>query len=173
MDNKPTPLVLGGIEIVQSAGPIRQRYEAMGGSGELRLSGGTGIKMTHWSKTATSCSGAGPLDPGLDALDYSQPLELLCVQPRAMFGTAREFTLPAAAARRADVAPWAWARVGDGWVDAAVALAGDLATVAEVAGASGYRVFWLPRLVVFTDGVVSEFDENTGYYDWSLEAREV
>ncbi|MCY1361743.1 hypothetical protein D9M69_484210 [compost metagenome] len=93
--------------------------------------------------------------------------------PRAMFGTASEFTLPAAAKRRSDVAPWAWARVGEGWVDTAVTMAGDLATVAEVAGASGYRVFWLPRLVVFTDGIVSEFDEATGVYDWSLEAREV
>ncbi len=65
MDNAPTPLVLGGVSIIQHAGvgPIRQRYEPIGGSSVLRLSGGTGIKMTNWSRTATTVSGTGYLDP--------------------------------------------------------------------------------------------------------------
>ncbi|OQR35918.1 hypothetical protein BWR15_06210 [Pseudomonas sp. T] len=171
--NEPIPLVLGGIAISQHSGPIRQRYEAIGGSTEFRLSGGTGIKLTHWSKTATSASGTGYLDPGFDALDFAAPQELLCVQPRAIVGTSRVFALPAASNRRPDVEPWGWARVGAHWVDTSVALSGDSAELAEVQGASQYRVFWLPRLVIFSDGLVKEFDEGTGLYDWSLEAREV
>lgn len=170
---EPTPLVLGGVEIVQQAGTIRQRYEPIGGSTSLRLSGGTGIKMTNWSRTATSASGTGYLDPGLDALDYSQPLELLCVTPRAMNGTSTQFALPPADQRRPDVSPWGWARVGSGWVDTAVSIQGDAAELAPVNGATAYRIFWLPRLVVFTPGLVREFDEATGLYDWSLSAEEV
>ncbi|MDF3931400.1 hypothetical protein [Pseudomonas citronellolis] len=174
-NNAPTPLVLGGVSIIQhaGAGPIRQRYEAMGGSSTLRLSGGTGIKMTNWSRTATTASGSGYLDPGLAALDYSQPLELLCVAPRAMNGTGRQFSLPAAEQRRQDVAPWGWALVGADWRDTSVQLTGDSAELAAVPGASAYRVFWLPRLVVFTPGLTYEFDEASGLYDWSLSAEEV
>lgn len=172
-DNKPTPLVLGGIEIIQHAGPIRQRYEAIGGSTTFRLSRGTAIKQTHWRRTATSVSGNGYLDPGVFALDFSEPLELLCVQTRSMDGSGPVFTLPTADHRRQDDLPTGWARVRDTWIDTTVQLDGDTAHLGEVVGAQGYRVFWLPRLVVFTDGLVTEFDNATGLYDWSFEAQEV
>lgn len=171
--DKPIPLVLGGIAIEQYVGPIRQRYEPMGGSTELRLSAGAGVKMTHWTRTTTSISGTGNLDPGFDQLDYSGPLELLCVKPRAMNGTVPVFALPPAAKRRSDVLPWGWALVDGQWRDTAARLVGDSVQLSPVNGAQAYRVFWYPRLVVFTDGIVSEFDEGTGLYDWSLEAREV
>lgn len=175
MDNTPTPLVLGGLSIMQhaGAGPIRQRYEPIGGSTSLRLNGGTGIKMTNWSRTSTTASGSGNLDPGLFALDVSQPLELLCVAPRAMIGTTRQFALPPAAQRRPDVAPWGWAYAGGRWLDTLVDMNGDSAELQVVAGASAYRVFWLPRLVVFTSGLSYEFDEASGLYDWSLSAEEI
>ncbi|MBD9499938.1 hypothetical protein IB256_04045 [Pseudomonas sp. PDM17] len=173
--HEPTPLVLGGVSIRQrmGVGPIRQRYEPIGGSSMLRLSGGTGIKMTNWSRTATTASGSGYLGPGLDALDYSQPLELLCVAPREMIGTSPLFSLPAAEQRRPDVAPWGWALIGSNWRDTPVQMAGDAAELEAVPGASAYRVFWLPRLVVFTSGITSEFDEATGLHDWSLAAEEI
>jgi hypothetical protein len=167
------PLVLGGIAIWPAAGPIRQSYEPIGGSSVLRMSLGAAVKLTHWSRTRTSASGSGWLDPGLDALDYSQPLELLCVKPRAMDGTGTAFTLPSADQRRSDVQPWGLARVGDRWTETALVLAGDEAQLTAVAGATAYRVCWYPRYVVFTSGLVSEFDDNTGRYDWSLSAEQV
>jgi len=167
------PLVLGGIAIWPAAGPIRQSYEPIGGSSVLRMSQGAAVKLTHWSRTRTSASGSGQIDPGLDALDYSQPLELLCVKARAMDGTDRTFDLPPAEQRRADVEPWGMARVGDRWVETAVAVAADQAQLAAVAGATAYRVCWYPRYVVFTAGLVSDFDESTGLYDWSLTAEQV
>lgn len=175
MDNTPTSLVLGGLSIIQhaGAGPIRQRYEPIGGSTSLRLNGGTGIKMTNWSRTSTTASSSGNLDPGLFALDVSQPLELLCVAPRAMIGTTRQFALPPAAQRRPDVAPWGWAYAGGRWLDTNVDMNGDSAELQAVVGASAYRVFWLPRLVVFTPGLSYEFDEASGLYDWSLSAEEI
>lgn len=174
-NNEPIPLVLGGVAIRQAKGigPIRQRYEPIGGETILRLSKGTAVKMAHWSKTATTASGSGYLGPGLDGLDYNQPLELLCVAPREMIGTSPQFSLPSAEQRRPDVAPWGWALVGDSWRDVAVQMDGDAAALEPVVGASAYRVFWLPRLVVLTSGISSEFDENTGLRDWSLSAEEV
>ncbi|MDU4253925.1 hypothetical protein [Pseudomonas sp.] len=175
MTNVPTPLVLGGISIIQhtGVGPMRQRYEPIGGSTTLRLNQGTGIKMTNWARSSTTASGTGVLDPGLDGLDYSEPLELLCVQPRAMIGTGRVFALPPAAQRRPDVLPWGWAYAEGRWHDTTVVLQGDSATLGEVPGATAYRVTWLPRMVVFAQPLSKEFDESTGLYDWSLSAEEV
>ena len=90
-----------------------------------------------------------------------------------MNGTGPAFALLPAANRRSDVLPWGWALVGGQWRDTAAQLVGDSVQLAPVNGAQAYRVFWYPRLVVFTDGISSEFDEGTGLYDWSLEAREV
>lgn len=167
-----TALVLGGVSITPSSGPVRQRYEPIGGSGVLRMADGTGYKQTHWRKTRIISSGSGPLDPGLEQLDYSGPLELWCVKPLAVGGTALAYELPPAAKRRPDVAPWAWAQIGDGWVETPLSMLDDIATVAAVPAASRYRVSWLPRYEVLTDGVISDFDESSGRYDWSLDAGE-
>jgi len=165
-------MVLGGVPITPSSGPIRQRYEPFGGSTEQRMADGTGYKQTHWRKTRITSAGSGPLDPALEQLDYSRPLELWCVKPIGVSGTALAYELPPIAKRRPDVAPWAWAQVGGGWVETPLDVLGDIATVTAVPGAISYRVSWLPRYMVLTDGVISDFDESRGLYDWSLEARE-
>ncbi len=167
-----TPLVLGGIAIAPHSGPIRQRYQAFGGSSEIRLASGRGIKQTHWRKTATTVSATGYLDPALDLLDYSRPLELLCVTPRWLPGTGLVYQLPPAAQRRSDVAPWAIALQGEHWVDTSLTLEGDQATLAAIPHARGYRVGWLPRLIVLTDGVIYDKDQGSDLVSWSLEARE-
>lgn len=167
-----TPLVLGGIEIHPYSGPIRQSYQAFGGSSELRMASGRGHKQTHWRKTSTSISATGHLDPALESLDYSRPLELLCVAPKWVGGTGLVYELPDAEQRRPDVAPWAIAMVGAGYVDAALVLNGSVATLSAVAGARSYRVGWLPRLMVLTDGPVTDTDDSSELVDWSIEARE-
>ncbi|RMH86429.1 hypothetical protein EA796_00945 [Pseudomonas sp. AOB-7] len=166
------PMVLGGVPITPHSGPVRMRYEPFGGSAELRMADGTGIKQTHWRKTRILASGSGPLEPALEHLDYSGPLELWCVKPLAISGTALQYQLPAAASRRPDVAPWAWAEVAGRWQDVAVAMDGDLATLTPPPGAGRYQVFWLPRYSVLTDGLVTDWDESQQRCDWSLEARE-
>ncbi len=167
------PLVLGGIAIVPHAGPIRQSYEPLGGSSVLRLSLGAAVKLSHWHKTRITASGTGWLDPGLDALDYGQPLELLCIKPRAIEGRALSYTLPPAEQRRPDVQPWALARRPGGLQETTLQLDGDQAHLTAVPGALGYRLCWLPRYRVFCDGLHSEFDETSGLYDWSLTAEQV
>lgn len=166
------PMVLGGVPITPHSGPVRMRYEPFGGSAELRMADGTGIKQTHWRKTRILASGSGHLEPALEHLDYSGPLELWCVKSQSFSGTGLQYQLPPADKRRPDVAPWAWALVGERLQDVAIALDGDLASLTPLPGASRYQVFWLPRFSVFTDGLVTDWDEAQGRYDWSLEARE-
>lgn len=165
-------LKLGGVELEAMCGPIRQRYEPMGGSSELRMANGDGKKQTHWRKVRIISSGSGYLDPALEQLDYSGELELWCVKPLFLNGTGLAYQLPPEAARRPDYQPWGLALVGENWRETGLSLAGDLASLVAVPGASRYRVGWLPRYSVFTDGVVSDYDYGTGRYDWSLEARQ-
>ena len=170
--NEITPLILGGVAILPASGPISQRYEPFGGSSELRMADGTGYKQTHWRKTRIISSASGQLDPALEQLDYSRPMELWCIKQLGVCGNALAYELPPLASRRPDVAPWAWAYVAGRWVDTPVSMVGDIANVTAVPYAANYRVSWLPRYSVLTDGVISEFDEARGVYDWSLEARE-
>ncbi|MGN0925108.1 DNA-binding protein [Ectopseudomonas mendocina] len=102
------------------------------------------------------------------------PLELWCVKPRSKDSTEREFILPAGSGGpRPDYAPWGLAQVGEMWVETALQQTGQSVELAAVPGAIAYRLCWMPRFVVHTNGVVSDFDEQSGLYDWSLEAEEL
>lgn len=166
------PLVLGGIEIVRQAGPIRQGYAPIGGGTVLRLSDGQPVKMTHWERTQINSQGTGYLDPGFDELDYSQPLELLCIKPRAVERRGLELPMPPLGQVRPDVEPWAYAFVGDQRRETGIVIEGGIAHLTAVPGARSYRLCWLPRYEVFTSGLVSEFDESSGLYDWSFTAEQ-
>ena len=172
MTNYILPLVLGDVPIPPACGPIRQRYQPFGGSSELRMASGRGMKQSHWRKMQISSSGSGPLDPALTQLDYSKPLELWCIKTLSVCGSALNYELPLESARRPDVSPWAWAWANGSWLETALTMEGAIASVTAVPDAALYRVSWYPRYLVLTDGVVSDFDESRGQYDWSLEARE-
>ena len=140
-------ITLGGVEIVLHAGAPVEAIEPIGGEVLLRLSQGAAVKMQHWSKRAGTISGQGWMPPGLDGLDYSQPLLLLSTQQENIVGAGRTFTLTSTP--RADVEPWAQALVGDVWLPVACAHEYGEVTVEEVAGATLYQVSWLPQFSVF------------------------
>src|SRR5690606_3010715 len=128
------PIMLGGVPIVLHAGAPDLSEAAIGGSTLLRLSLGDGVNMQHYEKQAGSSSATGWMPPGLDGLDYSQPLELRTVQVSNIVGTGRVFTLPSTP--RPDMAPWGQALVGDQWkrTAATYAAGANTVTLAEVAG---------------------------------------
>lgn len=172
MSQMPVPVVLGGVPIDPHCGPVRWREEPFGGFEEVRMMDGTAIVQEHWRRYRITASGSGTYEPVL-TLDFSQPVELWGIKPRGLTGTGLLYQLPPATQRRPDVAPWALARIGWNWVEVAMVLAGDLATVTPAPGADVYRVCWLPRFtVVMPNGVPSELDDATGRYDWSFEAKE-
>lgn len=139
---------LGGVEIVLEAGAPEESIESIGGDSVLRLSQGAGVKMSHWLRRAGSISGRGWTPPGLDGLDYSQPLELRSRQVENVRGPGRQFSLPTTP--RPDVPAWAAALVDGEWRRAVVSVAAGVATVVEVPGASMYEVNWMPMFMVFT-----------------------
>lgn len=146
MSNVP-PLMLGGIAIDHHAGAPEFTDEPIGGESVLRLSNGAAVKMQRWERMAGTISGNGLMPPGLDGLDYSQPLELRTWQPSTIQGAGPVFTL--ISTPRPDKAPWAYALVGNRWVPTPCSTVERVATVTPVAGATAYQVWWFPVYSVF------------------------
>lgn len=162
-----THIMLGGVPIVLHAGAPVLSEEAIGGSAVLRMSDGAGVKSQHWERMAGSITGSGWIPPGLDGLDYSQPLELRSTQVNAMHGDGPEFTLTGTP--RPDVLPWADALVGDQWKRVPSSFADGVLTVTTLQGASLYRACWLPVYSVFASRPPKT--QSTSH-DWSISWEE-
>jgi hypothetical protein len=160
------PLMLGGIPIVLHAGAPELSEEEIGGSTLLRMSNGAGVKMTRYQKMVGSISGQGWIPPALDGLDYSGPLELRSTQVSSMQSAGLVFTLPTTP--RPDQSPWAFALVGDQFVDAAVSTVAGVSTVTAVVGASLYQVWWLPVYSVFATRPPKSQSSGTASHSWSI-----
>lgn len=159
-------LMLGGIAIVQQAGALDLTEDVIGGDALLRLSGGPAVKMTRYERMAGTISGQGWLPPGLDGLDYSQPLELRSTQVSAIQGPGPTFTLPSTP--RPDKEPWAYAVLGGELVPAACSTVDGVVTVSPVAGASAYQVWWLPVYSVFARRPPRQQSNSTATQGWSI-----
>ncbi len=164
-------VTLGGLPINLHAGAEGQAYSQELGWTDVRLSGGSLVRMAHWAKESISISGSGWMGLGFDALDFTRPMILNCTQPKTITGTALTYTLTSTP--RPDVAPWGHALVAGRWVKAIVAMAGSVATVSPVAGATLYRVSWMPTFTVLATPPDEALDSGAGSFSWSFTAREV
>jgi hypothetical protein len=164
-------VMLGGLPIDLHAGAVDQQYGSEGGVTRHRLSDGTLVQQTHWRKETISLSGTGWMGPGLDGLDYSGPLELRCTAPKAISAAGTVITLTGAP--RPDVPPWAHALVGRRWVATPVTLTGSAATVTPVAGASQYRVSWMPQFNVICDPPPVALSAGNASFSWNFTAQEI
>lgn len=170
----PSPnLILGGVEVPRAAGlRISQSYEAIGGFTVLRMMSGAALKQTHWVKLRTSIKGDGWIPAGLQGIDYSGPLSLACIGPRAINSSSAEIILPAA--RRADAPPFAFAILGNGSLaNTDSSLAGDTLTITPVAGAAGYSAHYFPLLSVIAAAPTENYDASGRLVGWELSAEEV
>ncbi|HBS81000.1 MAG: hypothetical protein CMK99_13660 [Pseudomonas sp.] len=161
-----TNIMLGGLPVVLHAGAPVLSEEPIGGESSVRLSGGALVSMTHWERMSGSISGNGWMPPGLDGLDYSQPLELRSTKVKSVSGTGLSYTLTSTP--RPDVAPWGMALVGELWIDAACSVTDGVATLTAVPGASGYRVCWMPIYSVKAKRPSESQDNGTGSHSWSI-----
>lgn len=164
-------VMLGGVPIDLHAGAPAQQYSSLGGPAIVRLSAGKGIPMTHWQKTAISVSGSGWMPPGLDGLDYTQPLELRCTKPLSVAGVQLEFLLPGTP--RPDVAPWAQSLVGGIWRGSELVLDGGVARIESVPGAALYRVCWMPVFIVTVTTRRGDLDATTATHGWQIDCEEL
>jgi hypothetical protein len=159
------PIMLGGVPIVLHAGAPELSEETIGGSTVLRLSLGDAVKMQHYEKQAGTISGQGWMPPGLDGLDYSQPLELRTKQVSNIVGAGRAFTLTGTP--RPDFAPWGQALVGDQWRRTACIYDAETNTAELdlVPGATLYQACWMPVYSVFASRPPKS---QSSTHNWSI-----
>jgi hypothetical protein len=166
------PLVtLGGVPIVLDAGAPDQADTPLLGESVIRLSGGEGVKMSHWGKAAGTISGQGWMPPGLDGLDYSQPLELRLTAQESIVGDSRAFILTSTP--RDDREPWAFGLVGARWVQTPCSLDGLVATADLVVGATKYMVQWMPVYNVFASKPPKTQSSGQGSFGWTITWEEI
>lgn len=164
-------VTLGGLPIVLHAGAPAQSDEPLLGEAVVRMSEGAGVKMSHWHKAAGSVSLAGWMPPGLDGLDYSQPLVLCLTAQECIVGAGLVFTLTSTP--RPDVAPWAQALVDGEWQRTPCATLERVATVTAVVGAELYMVQWMPMYSVFASKPPKSTDPSTGSFGSQIDWQEV
>ena len=160
--------MLGGIPLELHSGAPVLSEEPIGGESSARLSGGNLVSMTHWERMSGTISGSGWMPPGLDGLDYSQPLELRLTSPETMSGVGASFLLHCDP--RPDQAPWAYAEVAGRQVRTPCVALGRAVTVTAVAGAERYIVQWMPKYWVFAKKPPRERSRS---YAWSILWEEV
>lgn len=164
------PLVtLGGIPIPPEAGAPEHQEDPLQGSSLIRMANGAGVKITHWSgKASGQLAGSGEVPVGLDGLDYSQPLELLLIQPRSIAQSVPAFVLTAPV--RPDREPWGLALVEGRWRPVLATRAGLNVQLAEHPAATLYMVQWMPAFNVFADPPQRSMGTAHG---WSLSWQQV
>jgi hypothetical protein len=166
-------LKIAGVEISIQAFPITQDYAPIEGATVHRMLNGAGLKQTHWRKLRTSVNGEGWSPPALAGVDWSAPVEILCVQARVINSATVNATLPAA--RRSDLAVnvLAYAIVGGLLVATPVVVSTNAATATAVTGATSYQFHYYPKLSCYSSGPTESLDMQGAAYSWTLEAEEV
>jgi hypothetical protein len=166
------PLItLGGVPIVLHAGAPDQSDTPLLGETVIRLSGGEGVKMTHWGKAAGAITGQGWMPPGLDGLDYSQPLELRLTSQECIVGEGQLYTLTSQP--RPDSEPRAFALVGADWAETSCDVFDGTAQVGLVVGATRYMVQWMPVYRVFASKPPKSQSSAQSTFGWTINWEEV
>ena len=167
-------LKIAGVEFALQTFPASQTYSKVeGGSTVHRKLNGAAGKQTHWRKLKTSISGDGWAPAALAGVDWSQPVEIYCIQPRAIHSATVAATLPAS--RRSDFATAVLCRavVGGNLVETPVTVATNTATATAVSGATSYQFYYYPQLNFYSDGPTDGLVLSDGVYGWSIEAEEI
>ena len=173
MSRRQPDLSVDGVRLpMQVAGEISQDYEFFGGYSLLRLGAGAAVHQEVWRKTRTTLSASGLVPPGLAALDWSTAHVLGCVAPRSAQSVGPVIALPAE--RRPDAPPYGFAVDASGLLrPVAVSVAGDVATLAPLAGAVSYQLLWYPLLTVRCPaGPRVSYDAAGAVASWELVCEE-
>lgn len=163
---------------IQEALEFSQTYAAIGGQALLRMQSGQGVKQTHWEKLSTDITCSGVIPVGLTEIDYARSYILRCGAKRAVTSSSSNITVPADRRSDSGFEVKGYALIEDGlgrgeWQETPVVLVGDVAQLTPVAGATLYRAYYWPELVVFSDAPAENADVHGAQYSWSLSAEEV
>lgn len=170
MRRQPDLTINGIVFPVPSAGEIEQTYTDVGGFSNRRLASGALLYQERWRKVESSITGSGWIPAALASIDWTAQITVGCIATRALQSLGRVFNLPAG--RRLDAAPYGFAHVGHRLAPTAVALAGNVATLAEVAGATAYSIHYYPVIVGRSDGPQERYDAAGAVAGFDLTVQE-
>ncbi len=163
---------IGALEIPDRAGHgIRQTYRKLGGRQILRSKNGSGILASRWRKLGVSVSGTGWLPDGLDGLDEDAAADIHCIAWLGVSSVSNVIAIPRAF-RSDEFAPQGLAVVGGDSVETSIALAGSVATLGAVAGASLYQVSYCPVVTALINSITRDYDQQAHRWSWAIEAEE-
>lgn len=153
-----------------------QEYETLEASDFSRLADGTGVLRTAWTgKLRTLISGKGWAASAFAGLAQGVAYTLKCAAPMPVDGASTSITLPAA--RRSDSGhePVGYAHMPDGRLieTPIIDIVSNLATLTAVTGAVGYRVEYLPQIIVKILRNTCKYAQASNDFAWSIEAEEV
>ena len=155
---------------------LTQSYAPLGGDTILRSGRGTALHQQSWRKVRITTSGSGWIPAWLDAVDTTVAQTLACIMPRLLPADAgtRQATLPATRRSDAGHTPYGLAFLADGSAQlAGASLAGNVATVAAVAGAVAYAVGYYPQYTVRVLRPTDSGDRAGAQARWELVCEEV
>lgn len=100
------PLTINGIALDDRAQfGIQVQITPIGGSTVHRLSNGSAVKQTVWTRRRVQLSATGWVPPALDAIDWSQPVT---VSGQTIPGTIKGFSDGPSESRSPQTAEWGW-----------------------------------------------------------------
>lgn len=173
-------LLIGSLEVsLDGFHTFEQNYTPLKAVGFQRTADGTGVLRSLWTgKLGVTISAEG-WAPGIDEIDPGATHIISCAVPRAVTGTGTSIDIPATRRTDTDHDPAGFAIVGDREIPTTIinlaalnAETSDTATLDPIAGATGYRVRYWPKIevAILTNSVKAKSDAS---FEWSLEAEEV
>ncbi|MGR8932215.1 MAG: hypothetical protein ACU836_16415 [Gammaproteobacteria bacterium] len=164
-------MIIGGIAISDHAGhEIRQTITEAGGRTMRRTKNGTPIVMQRWVALNSTISGTGWMPDGLDGLDLTQLHDVYCIQSLSVASASNVITIPRNFRIDAGYEPQGATIIDGAPVETAVALAGSVATLTPVAGATQYQILYYPII----NGALTldrNFDERAGEWTWTIDVQ--
>lgn len=165
-------IVIAGISIAPVAGfEVRQTLDPIEAKTILRTLNGTGIQQSRWKKLQSTITGAGWLPDGLDALNTDNAVAVSCIEPLSVASASNIITIPRACRSDSPYAPQGAAIVDGQLVQTPLTLAGSVATLMAVAGATQYHVVYYPVITGFVT-VRRSFDDARQVHNWTIEVVE-
>ena len=163
---------IGTLEIPdQAAFDVNFNYTKITPKQILRTKNGTGIIASRWEKLGISISGSGWLPDGLDGLDENIEVDIHCTGALSKSSASNIITIPRAF-RTDSYTPQGVAFVNGEAVQTPVSLAGQVATLTIVSGATLYQVVYFPIVTSLIRLIDRQFSEQSNSWSWSIEAEE-
>ena len=164
------PVVIAGIELHRDGGLTSESIEYEGGITDTRRHGGTLVRMHHWSKPVITVSASGPRPAELDGIGLDQPITVYLTKMQSAASASN--VIPLTSSPRPDFPPVGHGVVAGELVKTPVVVAGGVATLSLVPGATQYRVDWMPQFSVLPDPISASMS-NDAMHSWTFKGKAV